>query len=219
MRDLDLYGILGLHRDADIRQVRSAYRKWAKATHPDTGGSVEKFALVKLAYDTLSDDARRAHYDATGEAEEPKVEQSLQNAMELAFQTMCSVLQTAESRGLGEDFELIGDSIKTLELKLQDIAKTQKRFDVEIAKIRRVRKRLTAKKGKTELLPQMFDHAVAQAERHKELAGTDRPKIERAILILKDHEYRFTHEPAASQPSQGFTLGGGMPKWFLNDVI
>lgn len=66
----DLYAALNLPRDADSATVHSAYRARAKASHPDVGGSDEQFALVKLAHDVLMDEARRAHYDATGEIED-----------------------------------------------------------------------------------------------------------------------------------------------------
>jgi|SRR5580658_3493863 curved DNA-binding protein CbpA len=66
----NLYATLGLARDADSPTIRRAYRARAKAAHPDVGGSEEQFALIKLAYDVLMDDARRAHYDETGEIED-----------------------------------------------------------------------------------------------------------------------------------------------------
>lgn len=64
MRD-DYYFRLRIHRDATPLQVKSAYRKRAKETHPDTpSGDRAEFMQVQEAYEVLSDDIRRARYDA-----------------------------------------------------------------------------------------------------------------------------------------------------------
>ena len=79
----DLYAALDLPRDAPPEAVRKAYRRAAKKAHPDTGGTASKFALVKLAHDTLTDDARRAHYDATGEIEDKPVNNHRATVLEM----------------------------------------------------------------------------------------------------------------------------------------
>jgi DnaJ domain len=79
----DLYAALDLPRDAPPDAIRRAYRRAAKRAHPDTGGSATKFALVKLAHDTLGDANRRAHYDATGEAEDKPVDNHRATVLEM----------------------------------------------------------------------------------------------------------------------------------------
>ncbi|MDZ7832735.1 MAG: DnaJ domain-containing protein [Desulfobacterales bacterium] len=62
----DYYIILGLPKAASKDRVKQAYREKAKAHHPDKCDSTEnkkKFMEAKEAYDTLSDDAKRAEYD------------------------------------------------------------------------------------------------------------------------------------------------------------
>jgi curved DNA-binding protein CbpA len=60
-----LYEILGISPEANLEQVRAAYRAKVKIVHPDTGGSSDAFSAVTLAYEILSDDHRRKEYDAT----------------------------------------------------------------------------------------------------------------------------------------------------------
>ncbi len=69
----DLYAILGVPRDADESEIRSAHRALAKKYHPDagTGSSGERFRTIQDAYDILSDPARRAEYDRSLRALEP----------------------------------------------------------------------------------------------------------------------------------------------------
>lgn len=62
----DYYIILGLPKAASKNRIKQAYREKAKAYHPDkcdTHENRRKFREVKEAYDTLSDDTRRAAYD------------------------------------------------------------------------------------------------------------------------------------------------------------
>ncbi|MFP4573560.1 MAG: DnaJ domain-containing protein [Desulfobacterales bacterium] len=62
----DYYIILGLPKAASKDRIKQAYREKAKAHHPDKCASNEnkkKFMDAKEAYDTLSDDAKRAEYD------------------------------------------------------------------------------------------------------------------------------------------------------------
>lgn len=58
------YEILGVKRTADAAEIKAAYRKLVKATHPDAGGNPALFTLVERAYATLSDPRKRADYDA-----------------------------------------------------------------------------------------------------------------------------------------------------------
>ena len=66
--DLDLYTVLGVEREASQDEIRGAYRRAARASHPDLhpddASAAERFKQVQLAYDVLGDPARRAAYDA-----------------------------------------------------------------------------------------------------------------------------------------------------------
>ncbi|CAE6914344.1 secG [Symbiodinium sp. KB8] len=75
----DPYATLGVDPNATLKEIRKAYIRLAKETHPDTGGDAVAFQDVLLAYRILSDEERRKEYDQTGEdagdapAEERKV--------------------------------------------------------------------------------------------------------------------------------------------------
>lgn len=63
---MSLYEQLGVTRDADAAEIKKAYRRAALTAHPDKGGDPEKFKQIQHAYEVLSDDTRKARYDATG---------------------------------------------------------------------------------------------------------------------------------------------------------
>lgn len=61
----DHYERLGVRRDAGDEEIRDAYRRQAKAHHPDSsgGGDEAEFRDVQEAYETLRDPERRRRYD------------------------------------------------------------------------------------------------------------------------------------------------------------
>jgi DnaJ-class molecular chaperone len=74
----DPYTVLGVPRSASEKDLKAAYRKLAKAYHPDQNRqdpkAQAKFAEVSAAYDFLSDAEKRAQYDRgeIDEAGQPK---------------------------------------------------------------------------------------------------------------------------------------------------
>ena len=66
----DLYGRLGVDRDASVDEIKKAYRGLAREKHPDRGGDVEEFKSIQEAHEILTDDNRRKMYDMTGNTRE-----------------------------------------------------------------------------------------------------------------------------------------------------
>jgi curved DNA-binding protein CbpA len=62
----DLYAILEVSRGASPEVIRAAYRAVAKKYHPDNRetGNPTLFRACKEAHDVLTDEAKRAAYDA-----------------------------------------------------------------------------------------------------------------------------------------------------------
>jgi DnaJ-class molecular chaperone len=67
---MDLYGILGIEKNANKDEIKKAYRKLAMKYHPDRNGGDKqaetKFKEINEAYSTLSDDGKRQQYDTYG---------------------------------------------------------------------------------------------------------------------------------------------------------
>lgn len=68
----DYYEILGVSRDADTKQIKSAFKRMARKYHPDVAedktDAEQKFGEINEAYSVLSDDEKRAFYDRHGHA-------------------------------------------------------------------------------------------------------------------------------------------------------
>ena len=66
----DPYEVLGVHREATHIEIKSAYRKAARDSHPDANPddphAEARFKSVAVAYEILSDAEKRENYDRFG---------------------------------------------------------------------------------------------------------------------------------------------------------
>lgn len=69
MAQRDYYEVLGLEKGASKDEVKKAFRKLAAQYHPDKKtGDEARFKEISEAYSVLSDDKKKAEYDAYGHA-------------------------------------------------------------------------------------------------------------------------------------------------------
>lgn len=81
-----LYDKLGVGKDASTEEIKSAYRKRVRKSHPDVGGDPDEFKEVTQAYEILVTEETRKRYDQTGSAEKPELNWLEATVAELASQ-------------------------------------------------------------------------------------------------------------------------------------
>ena len=67
MNEKDYYAILGVSKDATAKEIQKAFQQKARKLHPDVNkepDAEERFKEVSEAYAVLSDEQKRARYDA-----------------------------------------------------------------------------------------------------------------------------------------------------------
>src|SRR5260370_36161547 len=71
----DYYEVLGVSREVNAQDLKSAYRRVALQYHPDRNPgnreAEEKFKEASEAYEVLSDPEKRAPYDRFGHSQSP----------------------------------------------------------------------------------------------------------------------------------------------------
>ncbi|PAV90082.1 hypothetical protein WR25_14894 [Diploscapter pachys] len=68
-QEQDIYSILGLKKNANIREIKKAYKSLVKEWHPDKStdpAAQEKFMQIQKAYEILSDPEKKERYDKFG---------------------------------------------------------------------------------------------------------------------------------------------------------
>ncbi|MET1052186.1 MAG: DnaJ domain-containing protein [Mycetocola sp.] len=69
------YEVLGVSPSAGQDELRRAYRRLMRETHPDTGGNAARFTAVQLAWERIGTAEGRAAYDRGHSTGEPAPEQ------------------------------------------------------------------------------------------------------------------------------------------------
>ncbi|MDM7891476.1 J domain-containing protein [Curtobacterium caseinilyticum] len=70
--DATPYEVLGVPATADDDELRRAYRRAARETHPDLGGDARRFRQVQVAWERVGTPAARRAYDAGSRTSTPQ---------------------------------------------------------------------------------------------------------------------------------------------------
>ncbi|MFY7925537.1 MAG: J domain-containing protein [Aquidulcibacter sp.] len=181
----DLYSILGVAKDATRDAIRKAFRAKAKTAHPDTGGSAEEFRAIELAHRVLSDDRKRAEYDATGQVDDQP---------DAGDRPALDVIAAFVDRFVGDKNairrDMLGEFRKAVKDDLATIARNTADADDFIQRCRNTQNRLKGDTG-AKLLISMIDNKIGHAETAKRMLADQKIVLERALEIVADASFDF----------------------------
>lgn len=107
--DEDLYGILGVEKDADADKIKKAYRNLAFKYHPDrnAGDSTaeEKFKKINEAYSVLGDESKRKTYDLYGSSSNANYQNNYNNSYNNSYQRYSNTYSDPWKEAFGEESE------------------------------------------------------------------------------------------------------------------
>jgi hypothetical protein len=106
---VDYYELLGVSRGASTSEIKAAYRTLAKVMHPDRGGSASTFHMLRQAYETLIDPARRTLYDR---GPDPTPRSVRRRYAPPATRPARRVGQTGRLRDFGEDPDFVPPPVR-----------------------------------------------------------------------------------------------------------
>ena len=181
-----LYDELELPKNCTSAEIKQQYRILAQIHHPDKGGDEEKFKRIKLAYEILSDTAKRAHYDSTGEHyDDANIDNEVINRL---------------SNMISHFTQQINPDVDDLILRMKvDIHQAQHQTNNAILECNNIIKKLTLiaqkiklKKEGENLLKTLVETKITQ--RQNELNGHRRTLLVFAKMLEVLEDYHFSLE-------------------------
>lgn len=187
---MDYYEVLGLDKEdkPSADDVKRAYRKKARLTHPDVSGDTEEFAKVQEAYDTLRDPEKRSYYDATGSA---KDELKDRPELEIILQVFSDIMR----KDVPLHVNYIDMMKEIITSTLEDVSK--KREEIEIAKKRyaKVMKKIKGKDKDKSLFKNMLLFAIQKNDIKMISLNGLCVNLEAAIRVLANFEFETDPKP------------------------
>lgn len=210
----DLYEILGVEKNADAAAIKEAYRQKAKKLHPDAGGNRADFEELSKAHETLSDPAKRAKYDETGEADySASVNTDAQQAIAFVSELVIGVINDRSINLVSDDVqEILTKLVVTAIHELEEVVNEGKSRVLRAAEFRKRMTRVDDAKGDPIALAiDLFEsQAAAKIESFENTIRIRKIALE----ILEKYGYDFVRKlqpPAWPNIQKRGAFFGGFP--------
>lgn len=199
---LNPYQELNLDPTASAADVKRAYRKRAKQTHPDSSSpDREAFERATRANIVLSDPAKRSRYDQTGTIDET-VDNALANAVSLIIGFISAAV--VSHVGGGPDpctRDLVKEARNSFKQNIHGFENQKVQINKAIKSLTKVIGKLKSKKDNP-LLREALKHQLASTSQPLGQLDRNIQQYRDAIALLDT--YWFEADPAA--PATGLSL-------------
>lgn len=179
------YDTLGVPKDADAATVRRAYRKKAKAAHPDSPtGSEDAFKELNRAHALLADPAKRADYDRFGDKADSV--KTLRTQAEETLANMACQCVAARNPEVEDIWQLLVDAVGQNKLQVQRAVPEAER---EAAKFRKAAKRWKKKGGGESPIVRSLEASAAASDENVKAMKFEVEKLQAMLECLYEHSY------------------------------
>jgi curved DNA-binding protein CbpA len=197
----DPYTELDLPRDAPQASIKPAYRKRAKATHPDSGGTKQSFNKTTRAYLILSDPARRSKYDRTGDADDVQPDNSVAISIGIVVGFFAHVAQQYAHGQITDPakFDMVKLAREQFNQQIVEMQKHKKPIEKAAATLRKIEQKLKPQPPGSTRGDFLRDALRRQAASTAEpLAKIDREiqAHKDALTLIKDFTFDMDRDPA-----------------------
>jgi curved DNA-binding protein CbpA len=186
------YDTLGVPKTADASAIKRAYRKKARAAHPDRqGGDAQTMAGLNLAYGTLADPAKRNHYDKTGQDTEPE-KPADHEATGIILKLLGAVMEQAD-----EHQDLLDIVRQQLKRNQTNLTNEQARLRGVLQKHEKLRQRFKyhAKVTTRNILDDFLAQRIGALEAQIEQLEKAHALGDRAAELLTDYGFKTDRRP------------------------
>lgn len=195
MTDFDPYDALGVERDASPDDVKRAYQRRARETHPDRGGSKEDFQNVSRAYRLLSDPGKRSRFDQTGSDTGPD------NTEAMVFNAVGVVLlQILANGGHGD---IIQQARSYFVNQREGLLRECANAETNITRYEKAAKRLTRKSKGRNVLSEMIVFESKKLRQRIDATQQQIAHFDRVMQFLKDYEYNVDKQEMMASMLRG----------------
>jgi len=184
---MTLYNKLNITETATEEEIKSAYRKMAKANHPDNGGDTNEFHDINEAYEVLHDPIRRQRYDETGDYSESPPKES----KKMTFMNM-HIIPLFE-RATSVDFDFISEATKVIRDIILKGEKQRMQNNAAVERFEQNIRRIERKDGENIIKAILTSKVVAI---NAMTTGIDEELdlIEEVLEEIETYKYEFTEE-------------------------
>lgn len=165
MNSKNPYEQLDIDREASYEEIKAAYLKQASKHHPDKGGDIERFKLIKKSYEILCDPFRRSTFDKTGKTEDnrPPLHEQFFSVMAKCFESSDDPVRHAKMM-IEKSIEHHENEHRMINVKVSQQEKRLERF------LKRNKKESISRTIATEAAKKLISHMKAQAAESAENA-------------------------------------------------
>lgn len=182
---MTLYDDLGLAATATLEQISKAYKKRAKAVHPDAGGNEDDFVRINKAYMVLRDPDRRKTYDETGEYSD-----TVDDTTSKILSSLSEILQNILKEVPNPEQADIAAIMKKIVNNNMLILKTNKdKLHTELDKFTRLSKRFKTKNNT--LIHRLLDDQIKKCHFAIRKVEIEQEFQEKLKAIVEDYSFDF----------------------------
>lgn len=217
---MDLYAILKIKRNVKPETIKKAFRRRSMQTHPDRGGTQAEFEQVRLAYAILSDPAKKARYDATGEIDSNSAAKIQSAVLGMAMGYFIDAINQCVNKRKSPQRDNVLEIVRiTVRQQISEHRKAlQAGKDAEKV-IAEVQSRLTSKDPE-DFIRQGIEAQVAKLHADFKQIEEQIHLREQVLEMLKVYEYRT--DPACSTMNSSSATAFGIPimiQWETLDAV
>lgn len=187
-----LYDDLGVDQKSNSDEIKKAYRRKAKKSHPDSGGSEEDFNKLNKAYMILINPETRSKYDATGDEslKQPDNEQS--KVMMIIAGALEQVITKFETRGRDPlEVDLVSEMKSLLKTEISKIEVNIQSCNTLVAKTKKMLGKFKVKNGNN-FIEQMLLSKISNIGLHIRTSQDNMVPLKKAYDMLDDVSFSFT---------------------------